>query len=672
MNGCPSPIALLAFLNAELPTSESTAVSTHLDQCTSCQELTNGLSDDPELRQWNELYLSQSPVPSIDQSKDGKSVGPVRTAPSQNGRTDSKRITRLGQLDIYESPIGHGGMSLVFKAFHRKLKRFAAFKVLLPQRTTDRTALKRFNQEMALVGNLNHPNIVRAFDAGEINSLSYFVTEYIDGPCLAHMIQSQGQLSVPVSCEIARQIALALEHVHQRGLVHRDVKPSNILLTGEGTAKLADLGISCFADPLPNETKLTSTGVVPGTVDYLPPEQATKKSLVDGRSDLYSLGCTLYHCIVGKPPFSGSRYDTDWKKLAAHANVSPAPIRNFRDDVPQDVIDLIDRLLDKVPVRRAAGSGAVAKDLQRWSSPDELTSMLQSTDWLPPETMQSAGTAELAQEVIAKLRKQSSARRGRWLSLATVAGLLVAVAVVVVFITHVPNNQTPRVQTPAANVPFRDLTPGEIVDKKWYSLLNTAPEKLWWDEGSRKWPYSFDPKAEQVHFETFGLGMLELGNTHRKKNYTLRIDISQTNPGGKVGMFHGYHRVADNQWRFQLLHFQSRTDPADKTKIEIRLYRSIITVTKNEAGGISLSPFLITSVPVKQPDRRAMTLQIDVIDANITNIRWGGSSDRLKVLWTIGMTPSLKEITPDDYSGSFGIYSFYGTATFEQAQIKLF
>jgi serine/threonine protein kinase len=222
-------------------------------------------------------------------------------------------------------------------------------KVLSDRRREDPDAIARFRREMEVVGKLNHPNIVQGFDAGESDGLLFLIMDYVDGIDLSRLVTQRGPLPIPVACEIIRQAAVGLQHVHEHGLVHRDLKPSNLMLTWAGQVKLLDLGLARLYSADPNSEELTHSGQVLGTADYMAPEQARDTRIIDIRSDLYSLGCTLFKLLTGSAPFSGPEYPTLYQKLIAHAEIPAPRIRQHRPQVPESLEAVLSRLLAKDP-----------------------------------------------------------------------------------------------------------------------------------------------------------------------------------------------------------------------------------------------------------------------------------------------------------------------------------
>ena len=193
-------------------------------------------------------------------------------------------------------------MGTVYKALHTKLDRAVALKVLARGRVEDGRAIARFEREMKAIGRLDHPQIVRADDAREIDGHPVLIMEYVEGLDLARLVNRVGRLRVAAACELARQAAVGLQYVHEHGLVHRDIKPSNLMLTPRGEVKILDLGLARLHRQRGGSDEMTGTGLTMGTADYMAPEQASDSHSVDIRADIYSLGCTLFKLLSGRRP----------------------------------------------------------------------------------------------------------------------------------------------------------------------------------------------------------------------------------------------------------------------------------------------------------------------------------------------------------------------------------
>ncbi len=253
--------------------------------------------------------------------------------------------------------VGLGGMGSVFEARHERTGRRAAVKILLPRLGRDREFRERFLREAKVLARISHPNVVHAFDAGVDGEFYYLAMEFIDGENLKELLDREGCLSPVRSAEVALAVAGALEAIARVGLIHRDVKPANVLLDGGGAIKLADLGL--FRDDF--EPRGDGDEAVVGTPHYISPEQVLADEGIDIRCDLYSLGATWYHMLIGRPPFDGP---TIAKLVRAHVKSPPVPPRDIRPDVPLVIDRLVLALLEKEPARRPPSPTAVVQAIR--------------------------------------------------------------------------------------------------------------------------------------------------------------------------------------------------------------------------------------------------------------------------------------------------------------------
>jgi eukaryotic-like serine/threonine-protein kinase len=255
-----------------------------------------------------------------------------------------------------EELVGHGGMSSVYKAKDSLLERHVALKILHDQYSADDDFVERFKREARSVAQLQHPNIVTVIDRGEENGRQFIVFEYIDGENLKELVVRKGRLEVRDALEIAVEVARGLAFAHEQGLVHRDVKPQNILLNGDGRAKVTDFGIARTVDV----DGMTQTGTVLGTSNYIAPEQASGQR-VDAHSDVYALGVVLYELLAGEVPFPGESFVA----VAMKHMHEPAPnLLDVRKDVPLRVAAAVDRALEKDPEQRFPTMDAFAAELE--------------------------------------------------------------------------------------------------------------------------------------------------------------------------------------------------------------------------------------------------------------------------------------------------------------------
>ncbi len=260
--------------------------------------------------------------------------------------------------------LGSGSMGRVYKAHHQLMGRVVALKIIAPEIVTNERVVARFQREMQLVGRLDHPNVVRAYDADQANGILYIVMEYVSGQSLGQRLK-EGPLAPVNAVTYAAQAALGLHHAHEQGIVHRDVKPSNLLLNDDRQVKVLDLGLGVLMDGDSQATFATADGVAVGTVDYMSPEQACGRD-VNGRSDLFSLGCSLYHLLSGRQAFPG---DTPIERLGRRINNRHVPITDLRPDLPPSLVGVIDKLLATKPQDRYQSAGEAAEALQALVKP---------------------------------------------------------------------------------------------------------------------------------------------------------------------------------------------------------------------------------------------------------------------------------------------------------------
>ncbi len=257
-----------------------------------------------------------------------------------------------------EELVGSGGMSSVYRAHDRLLHRKVALKVLHEQYTGDAEYVDRFRAEARTVATLSHPNIVTVIDRGEHDGRQFIVFEYVEGEDLKQLIQRSGRVPVATALELAIQISEGLSFAHRQGLVHRDVKPQNVLMNGDGRAKVTDFGI---ARSLEVRQGLTQTGTVLGTSDYIAPEQA-QGGRVDEHTDVYSLGVVLYELLTGEVPFTGENFVA---VAMRHINEPPPPIRDRRADVSPRLEEAVQKAMAKDPGDRFPTMAAFRRELEQ-------------------------------------------------------------------------------------------------------------------------------------------------------------------------------------------------------------------------------------------------------------------------------------------------------------------
>ena len=266
--------------------------------------------------------------------------------------------TMLGPYRL-ESFVGGGGMGAVFRALDTTLDRVVAVKVLSRAQSADEDMLRRFRNEAQSAARLDHENIGRVHAVGSDRGWHYIVFEYIEGRNLRDLVRDEGPFDVGRAIDVAIQVADALEHAAERDVVHRDIKPSNIVITPAGRARVVDMGLARLP-PAAGDADLTASGMTLGTFDYIAPEQARDPRAADVRSDLYSLGCTLFFMLAGRPPFAEG---TMVQKLLQHQQDPPPAIESLRPEVPKRLAGILARMMAKDPADRYQRPAVLVADL---------------------------------------------------------------------------------------------------------------------------------------------------------------------------------------------------------------------------------------------------------------------------------------------------------------------
>lgn len=426
---CPPADDLERLLAEQLGSPDRETVELHVELCTTCQERLKRLSDEQV-----QPVPARASTATPDPEPRADFLRRLREMPAtlNEGRFEdlpaSLRNGHIGQYEILDR-LGKGGMGAVYKARHIELGKIVAIKVLTASRL-DEVRIGRFKNEVRAIGRLNHPNIVAAHDAGEVGGVHYLVMDFVDGDDLGRIVQRHGRLSVPDACEAICQAANGLQHAFESGLVHRDIKPPNLMLTRTGRVQVLDLGLArCVRDS--SATTLTADGIVLGTADYLAPEQWEHAHGTDIRADIYSLGCTLYQLLAGHPPFTGRGYESLPQKMRGHVSSPHTPITNLRPDVSAELATIIDRMLAKSPARRFATPAEVAAALEPFAVGADLVRLMGSSDSVILAA--STDTAE-APNTVAEVKTPRETRNGfRRIAIPIAIAALLAVFAIAAF-----------------------------------------------------------------------------------------------------------------------------------------------------------------------------------------------------------------------------------------------
>jgi predicted Ser/Thr protein kinase len=404
----PSPQVLTAFGLGHLAGRDARTVEQHLALCDTCRTAVDSVPADSfvSLLRAARRPLQPPTTPPDDGSAPHGAGTEVAPASATAAGTTPLALADHPRYRVLEL-LGVGGMGAVYRAEHQLMERTVALKVINRSLTDNPAMVERFRREVKAAAKLSHPNIVHAYDADQAGDTHFLVMEYVEGTSLARLATEQGRLPVAQACDYVRQAALGLQHAHERGMVHRDIKPHNLMLTPDGQVKILDFGLARFAmeatpagalltaaapAPAAGES-LTQVGTVVGTPDYIAPEQIRDAHTADIRADLYSLGCTLYDLLAGQAPFPEG---TVVQKVMAHLEQAPRPLIELRADVPADLARVVQRLMAKDPA-------------QRYATPADVVAAL------TPFTGAS--------------RPRPANRGRRWLLAATAAALLLAVGI---------------------------------------------------------------------------------------------------------------------------------------------------------------------------------------------------------------------------------------------------
>lgn len=606
---------------------------------------------------------------------------------------------RIGPYEILRR-LGRGGMGEVYEAFQPSLRRRVALKVLPEFRATDHETLERFRREMESIGRLNHPNIVQAYDAGETDQTPYLVMELVVGDDAEHLAQKLGPLPVADACEIVRQAALGLQHAHEHGLVHRDVKPSNMLVSRDGV-KLADLGMArLWAGEEASGGVLTHSGVIFGTPDYMAPEQAESTHDVDIRADLYSLGCTLYRLLAGRPPFALPEYGSVIKKLMAHVKTPVPPLERERSGLPAELLGIVARLLEKDPADRYRLPADVAAALLPFAVGHQLPTLLESSQQgrrpepQTPRDEKSPSSVSVRNQFVETIDHipqdampqagQSPRRLRRQVMVGVVAAAVACLCLTTWVVSRPGNSGDSAVGTNespvspvrigndgaasvgadsssaaiATRVPSgRPVTSG--FTREWIAALGQAPQELFWPNygGSGTWKLDDDLQALIISSNTPRI--IQFGKLDGSL-CTVAVEIEKKSTTGRVGLFFGYREVdpeirsrvsgPSERWKeslFQQVRLRDVVPSTGTQYLEIRRERACLNASTRTTSNVF-------ELRAKRDIKLGARSRLEVLihDGFVQEVRFDGSS--LPELVAPG---PQNRFTPQDVVGPWGIFS---------------
>ena len=440
---CPPKSKLQSLSHGLLSEEESGELLRHLDGCDSCQHAIESVDSAKDSLIYQIRIGEDGATHTFENEADCKIAGMKALAAlgANANELHGSHFELPKQIGDYEivRPLGRGGMGQVYLGRHSRLERLVAIKCIARHRQFDETAHQRFSAEMKHVGSLSHPNIVQAFDAREADGMAVLVTEFIDGLNVNQIVKRQPAMSTGDACKIAMEVCEALGYVDSMNMIHRDVKPSNIMIDKQGQVKLLDLGLARLQSN-DGGHELTATGQALGTVDYVAPEQINGSKDIDFRADIYSLGCTLYKLLTGRAPFDSVNYPTALAKLNAHVNEQPAPAVGAVE-LPGKLQKLLSQMLHKDPNKRPQSYDDIKNVLKSYATPHDLKQVV--------ATALQTADAEPAQNVAAQKTGSSTGRRWPWLVgfAASLAAILLATLGIILTVQK-PNGELAQVTIP--------------------------------------------------------------------------------------------------------------------------------------------------------------------------------------------------------------------------------
>jgi tetratricopeptide (TPR) repeat protein len=428
----PGPERLRAFGLGQLGAEEAARVREHVDHCPDCRRMLAEVTDDT-LPNRSEAAGSAGaeaetmPPPAAAAALPppaGGSAAPPEDAEIPPPLRDHPRYRVLELL-------GAGGMGTVYKAEHRLMERTVALKVISHTLSWRKDMVSRFHREVKAAARLAHPNIVAALDAEQAGDVHFLVMEFVEGTDLARLVARHGPLPVAEACDYARQAALGLEHARELGMVHRDIKPHNLMRTPKGVIKILDFGLALFSGRTgPASSTPTGLGTILGTVDYMAPEQAEDAHAADSRSDIYSLGCTLYFLLTGVPPYPGGSLV---QKIMSHAERDLTPVTVLCPGAPRGLVGVIGRMTAKDPESRFQTHAQVAAALAPFcvAEPPTVLPVAEEAVEVEPAEEAAPGTPRVREGppagVTVPKSERRPRRRRRWVIVAVVLASLLLV-----------------------------------------------------------------------------------------------------------------------------------------------------------------------------------------------------------------------------------------------------
>jgi serine/threonine protein kinase len=589
----------------------------------------------------------------------------------------------VGKYELI-AKLGSGAHGVVFKARHPELDRLCAVKVLFPPQVQTAVSLERFRRvaarfrrEMVALARLSHPNVIRATDGGESGRSLFLVMEFVEGADLGRVMKDAGRLAAADACEATRQAAEGLAYIERNGMVHRDVKPSNLLLGRDGVVRILDLGLARLAAMTPGDWA-TETGALMGTPDFISPEQARGVRDIDIRADVYSLGCTLYTFLTGSPPFARPEFENPYKKFQAH-NEAPVPaLAPACPNLPPGLEDLVLWMLQKDPAKRPESPAVLAQAIAPFCAGHNLAQLAPHTQAEPldPPTRtgneHQAGVASVLRPIPQVTTLTQEVKQRSWtIGIASLIALAAIVGGAIWFATRPhPNEQGTQATQPGPDrtnpfgqqEPERAFRPGV-----WTELLDREPTILARPQLAKDFSCNLEPvgtsgtKRLVVTCGGTGRALLRLGEVNAPA-FDMKVTLSQAPWVGGVGVLvrgradqnaHGLFTTFDG---FLLDPFDNQTPaPATMQRGIIRAYPDLQTVPDWQRRAI---------LPRPRGDQHTLTVRLGQRGPQFV------SFDEQLIAGGL-LDPFPGEIPRLGAGGSVGVLVEHSHAVFDSIQVRI-
>ncbi|MFO0925539.1 MAG: protein kinase [Gemmataceae bacterium] len=649
---CPAREQLVAFARGSLTMAALEAISDHLAGCDRCLAVVDELSaDDTEIRHVRRALRRDDRPP--------QTAAPTpRTEPPLPASGPPEPPFDFGQYHLTDV-LGRGGMGIVYRGVHTRLKKPVAIKFLSPDRIADGRTLARFVREMEAVGRLDHPNLVRATDAGERDGVHFLVMELIDGVDLYRLVRLGGLLSVADACEAARQAALGLQYAHENGLVHRDIKPSNLLASTRGEVKVLDLGLARLHQPGAASEELTDSGQVMGTADYMAPEQWESSHEVDIRADLYSLGCTLFYLLAGRPPYAAPQYRSHTQKMAAHLTAAVPSVQAVCPPVPADLARVVARLLAKRPADRYATPQEAAAALAPFCGGADLAAAVRRARQEPPASGSGKSTPSSLPATSGRPTGASTPsthpltaphpRRRLLAGLVVTGAVLAVVGVSALLRAPGPRGGEEAAEPPSAPQPLAEVVAPAFRPGMRHDLLVRPPTLFHWWDPNRNSHWVHDPDLPRLRVQAYALKLLALGRSDTP-GFTLQLGVSQERWTGGFGVFFaGRKDPASGQSTFEYLYLQRRHHAGREEHFLSRGHGTV--QPRPVVGPLTTKHSTASWTLLESPGPREYVLELRVSPFGLNRVAWDGA-----LCGDLVDRPD-RPFVPGSYQGEFGLFA---------------